>query len=155
PPSSRSRTGSPTRSSSRSSNEPPTSGTPARAVGRRCGCSSTCRASRPRPTTRPPSPPRADLRPLVLTPGDPLGVGPEVAAKALLRFRDRPVIVAGDAAAFGAEARRLGLRTARLGDAGPGEVPICEPEGDEPVEVRAIRWAVARCLDGTAGGLVT
>lgn len=76
---------------------------------------------------------------LVLTPGDPAGIGPEVAAKALDRL-DLDAVVLGDAAAF----RRWSDR------------PVIEPRvGSEPVEVRALREAVAGCLDGRFSALVT
>ena len=39
------------------------------------------------------------MSPLVLTPGDPDGIGPEVTAQALVGL-ERPVVVVGDAAAF-------------------------------------------------------
>lgn len=76
---------------------------------------------------------------LVITPGDPLGVGPEVTAKALDAL-DLDAVVLGDAAAFGRWSSR----------------PVREPApGPEPVEVRALREAVAGCLDGTFDALVT
>jgi 4-hydroxythreonine-4-phosphate dehydrogenase len=95
------------------------------------------------------------VTPLLLTPGDPAGIGPEVAAKALLAWRGRPVALVGDAAAVEAWATRVGLPVRRADHLGEGGIVVVEPPGDEPVEVRALRWAVARCLAGEAAGLVT
>lgn len=81
---------------------------------------------------------------IVVTPGDPLGIGPEVAVRALARLDDRDVVLAGDAAALHPWLERLGL-----------DIDVVEPEGDEPIEVRAIRWAVEACREGEAGALVT
>lgn len=83
--------------------------------------------------------------PIVITPGDPLGIGPEVTARALSERRERgePVdaVVVGDAEAM----RRAGFE---------GEVvdPGDEPE---PVEVRALRYAVDEIRAGRASALVT
>ena len=76
--------------------------------------------------------------PLVVTPGDPRGIGPEVTVKALQRLGERALVV-GDAAAV----RRW------------GEVDVLEPPEGEPVEVASLRLAVQMCLDGRAAGLVT
>lgn len=84
---------------------------------------------------------------LVITPGDPLGIGPEVTAKALAAAaaRGEPVnaLVVGDASC-GAWLERFGVQT-----------PLVVPEGDEPVEVLALREAVAACRTGRAAALVT
>lgn len=116
------------------------------------------------------------MRPLLVTPGDPRGIGPEVAAKALAVRRDVPVVVVGDHAAFGAQALAVGLPVERCPslsaglrhlfvDDGGGEsacpvlgrsVPVFDPgDAQEPVEVASIRAAVASCLRGEAAGLVT
>jgi 4-hydroxythreonine-4-phosphate dehydrogenase len=82
---------------------------------------------------------------LILTPGDPLGIGPEVTVRALAAGAagDRQVIVAGDGAALA----RAGL---------PASIPVFDPgDAAEPVEVASIRWAVAECLAGRAAALVT
>jgi 4-hydroxythreonine-4-phosphate dehydrogenase len=64
-------------------------------------------------------------RPLVLTPGDPLGIGPEVAVAALSEMGESAVLV-GDAAAI-----------------------------ERCVEVASLRVAVQACLEGHASALVT
>ena len=96
---------------------------------------------------------------LLITPGDPRGIGPEVACKAMARAQEsgRPVnaVLVGQADVIGAEAAKVGLdlpRLSHLPAKGPG---LIEPEGDEPVEVRSIRFAVGACLQGTAAALVT
>ncbi len=85
---------------------------------------------------------------LVITPGDPLGVGPEVTAKALkeLAADGMPVdaVVVGHSAAFSC-LQRAGL-----------DVPFHSTgSGRECAEVEALRVAVRWCLDGTADALVT
>jgi 4-hydroxythreonine-4-phosphate dehydrogenase len=82
---------------------------------------------------------------LVITPGDPLGIGPEVAAKALAAKPWLDVIVVGDAAAFRPWAAKHGVQMPVLDTAG----------GTEPPEIAAIRWAVAEQLAGRVGPLVT
>jgi len=82
-----------------------------------------------------------------------------VTVKALIARRDAAVVVVGDWPAVSAEAVRHGLPVTRVQawPAALGEaVPVLDP-GDEvePVEVAAIRVAVAACLDGSARGLVT
>ena len=76
--------------------------------------------------------------PLVVTPGDPRGIGPEVTVKALQQIGERALVI-GDAAAV-----------QRWGD-----VDVLEPPKGEPVEVASLRLAVQMCLDGRAAGLVT
>ena len=116
------------------------------------------------------------MRPLIVTPGDPRGIGPEVTAKALAQRRDVPVVVVGDHAAFAAQAVISGLpcervssidrALARLATEAVGGESACPVLGDavqvvdpgddaEPVEVAAIRLATAACLQGRAAGLVT
>ncbi len=93
---------------------------------------------------------------LLVTPGDPAGIGPEVAVKALASWPD-PVAVVGDRDVVGEWADREGLawRPAEgIDDPGEG-VPVIEPPGDEPVEIRALRFAVDACLQGRAQGIVT
>jgi len=103
------------------------------------------------------------MRPLVITPGDPDGVGPEVACRALAQRRSagQPVhaVLVGDAAALVPEAEREGLTLVEVDHIGPVEgtaVAVLDP-GDhpEPVEVASIREAVRACLAGRASGLVT
>lgn len=98
------------------------------------------------------------MQPLLVTPGDPRGVGPEVALKALQDPAAPPdVVLVGDGDALLAEARRQGVHLTRIHDLSTpaSGLRFLDPEGHEPPEVRAIRWSVARCLEGTARGLVT
>jgi len=107
------------------------------------------------------------MKPLVLTPGDPRGIGPEIALKALTRRQTRaaplrPVRLAGSLQALQA-ARTLVPDTPALHplptltDSVPdGTIGVWDPgDTDEPVEVGAIRGAVHACLQGHAAGLVT
>ena len=86
--------------------------------------------------------------PLLLTPGDPAGIGPEVAARALSTFDAHPVRIVGDEAAMTPWLKRLSL---------PHSVfdPAAVLGTAEPVEVRSLRWGVAECLAGRAAGIVT
>lgn len=97
--------------------------------------------------------------PLVLTPGDPLGIGPEVTAKALAERAVLPsVCVAGDAPVFEREAHRLGLQTRRTTTVQSfiDAVAVLDTrDGDEPTEVAAIRLGVGSQLGGQSRGLVT
>ena len=95
--------------------------------------------------------------PLVVTPGDPTGIGPEVVCKALAA-RPRSAVLVGDARAVREWADRLGVRMDAIGswDAHAGRVSVLEPgPGTEAVEVRSLRVAVAACLAGRARALVT
>ena len=88
--------------------------------------------------------------PLLVTPGDPAGVGPEVACRALARriAEGRPcdAILVGDPDAIRDWSQREGLVEPRIHD--PGSAV-------EPVEIAAIRWAVAEIRAGRAFALVT
>ncbi len=88
--------------------------------------------------------------PLVITPGDPAGIGPEVAVAAARRLRVDAVLV-GEGSVLPADLPRVeGLETA------PPGLSVLQPApGAEPVEVRALRQAVADCLEGRARALVT
>ncbi len=90
--------------------------------------------------------------PLVITPGDRLGIGPEVTAEALLEWHTS-VIVIGDAHAFGRAADAVGLAWHLGGGVG---IMVIDP-GDElePVEVAAVRAAVEICRSGRGRALVT
>lgn len=88
----------------------------------------------------------------MVTPGDRLGIGPEVAVRALLETGLDAVMI-GDVDAV----RKIVPDVCLVGsiDAGAG-LRVMEPApGPEPVEVRAIRTAVAACLAGRARALVT
>jgi 4-hydroxythreonine-4-phosphate dehydrogenase len=95
------------------------------------------------------------VRPLILTPGDPNGIGPEVALAALRSFNRRPVVVVGAAEPLlrlGGDAVRLVSELTASAEA----ISVFEPGDDgQPVELTSIHVAVAACLDGRAGGLVT
>jgi 4-hydroxythreonine-4-phosphate dehydrogenase len=82
---------------------------------------------------------------IVVTPGDPAGIGPEVTAKALAaRPPDEAVTVIG-AASVADWLERYEV-----------DVPLVVPSSaHEAVEVAAIREAVRRCLAGEARALVT
>ena len=95
-------------------------------------------------------------RPLVITPGDPNGVGPEVTVAALKQSPQDAVVV-GHGDAFRSEAERQGLEYSETDvvDSGVGvRVLDCTRES-EPVEVRALRLATEACLKGDACALVT
>ncbi|HHO49669.1 MAG TPA: hypothetical protein ENK18_02075 [Deltaproteobacteria bacterium] len=73
-------------------------------------------------------------RPLLLTPGDPLGIGPEITCSALVASRD-PVVVIGDHGALVPWARRSGLRLVAVDriEAVPGAGAVLDPgDHDEP-----------------------
>lgn len=101
--------------------------------------------------------------PLAVTPGDPLGVGPEVACKALARRAERgrstPAVLVGDGVAIGAWAERVGLTLEPVAALGPvleGTTGLLDTCGaSEPAEVAAIRASVAAALEGRARALVT
>lgn len=99
------------------------------------------------------------MTPLVLTPGDPRGVGPEVACKALADWTGRRVVLVGARGALDPWAEASGLTLAsvsRVADAPASGVAVLDPGGAaEPVEVASIREAVRACLSGEAAGLVT
>jgi 4-hydroxythreonine-4-phosphate dehydrogenase len=89
--------------------------------------------------------------PLVVTPGDPAGIGPEVVCKALVA-EPRPAVIIGDGEAVRRWAARVGLT---LGDSAAGVSLLVPDRRDEPVEIAALRLAVAACLEGRARALVT
>lgn len=80
---------------------------------------------------------------ILVTPGDPRGVGPEVTARGLAAVGCEATIV-GDRAAM-----EPWLAKCRL------SLPVVEPEGDEPIEIRAVRYATEQCLAGRAAAVVT
>jgi 4-hydroxythreonine-4-phosphate dehydrogenase len=101
------------------------------------------------------------VKPLILTPGDPLGVGPELAATVLGQRRgeagQRPVVLAGDGAALARACESKALAwTLNPGVVAPGIVRVVDTsQGEEPAEVAALRWATAEIRAGAAAGLVT
>jgi 4-hydroxythreonine-4-phosphate dehydrogenase len=121
-------------------------------------------------------------RPIVITMGDPTGVGPEVIIKALLEGAleglARPVLVAGDlgvlertTAVFGAECHvlpgtgmathLLSVRDRPLAVRALSELPAGELIYGRPTTASGramaeyVEWACARCLDGEAAAMVT
>ncbi len=91
------------------------------------------------------------MKPLLITPGDPRGVGPEVCAKAL-KHLGQPAIIVADGEAMAPWMGDL----PRVAGVGPVEqVSLLVPPGDEPVEVAAIRLAAEACLEGRARAMVT
>lgn len=85
------------------------------------------------------------MAPLVLTPGCPLGIGPEVAARALAEVDVGEVVVVGSEAAFARGGGRPGARV----------VVRAPTRADLPVEWAALDDAVAMCQSGEARGMVT
>ena len=80
---------------------------------------------------------------ILITPGDPAGVGPEVAVRAIAG-RGGDVVLVGDRAAIAPWCARLNVG-----------VPVMEPDAPGPIEVRAIEYAVQACLTGAASPMVT
>jgi 4-hydroxythreonine-4-phosphate dehydrogenase len=117
-------------------------------------------------------------RPLVLTPGEPAGIGVEIACKAWLARTEAevpPFILIADPGHVDAEARRLGAHVPIATIAGPAEVgerfaaclPVLAQELAAPVApgcpdsrnatsvISAIERAVRLVLDGEAAAVVT
>jgi 4-hydroxythreonine-4-phosphate dehydrogenase len=99
-------------------------------------------------------------RVLWLTPGDPAGIGPEVACRALLGARhDRGVVLLGAGPAITAAARDAGLPLVHVDDplrTPPGAVSLFTPDATrEPIEVASLRYAVEHLLAGHGSALVT
>ncbi len=90
--------------------------------------------------------------PLLVTPGDPLGIGPEVAVRAL-RSTGVDALLVGDIDALRRYAPEL-VVTDRI-TPGAGLRALAMPASTEPVEVQALRVAVAACLAGEGRALVT
>jgi len=92
--------------------------------------------------------------PLVITPGDPEGIGPEVTARALAHMapelRTEPVCVVGAREPFFGYAEALGLSFDER-----GWTFLHPGSGEEPVEVASVRWGVKACLEERASAIVT
>lgn len=123
-----------------------------------------------------------ESKPLILTQGDPTGVGPELIVKALLDGYldglERPLLVAGDPGVLARAGRIFGVETQispgsgladyRLTFAGRAldvhalsALPAEELVWGKPTPacgsamVACIEWACDRCLEGEAAGMVT
>jgi 4-hydroxythreonine-4-phosphate dehydrogenase len=94
---------------------------------------------------------------LVITPGDPLGIGPEVVCRALTRRPELAPLLVGDAAAIRAQAEQVGLKLVQVDDPIEGSGPRIYEPADlvEPVEVASLRCAVELIQRGQGAGLVT
>ena len=105
------------------------------------------------------------MKPLILTPGDPGGIGPEVSCRALVALQESelpPTVLLGDRQRLLSEARRWGLQAESLALADVeafttrSAVGIVEPVCDgEPLEVAAIRQAAVWGLENKSSALVT
>ncbi len=101
--------------------------------------------------------------PLVITPGDPEGIGPEVVAGALLRREQEgsPVacVLVGDGPAIRRAAEDAGLAVEQVDRVGAqpssAAVPYVHPQRDEPIEVASLITAVDAIYAGAASALVT
>ena len=89
------------------------------------------------------------MKPLILTPGDPQGIGPEVVVKALAEMTvGRPLVLMGDQESIVAAADQWGPL--------PDGAQIIDTAGHaEAPEVVAIRRAVEWCQSGKAAAIMT
>ena len=93
-------------------------------------------------------------QPLIVTPGDPDGIGPEVVGKALRRWAG-PVVVVGDRAALDRWCDRL-VAVDRVEAAGTDRVAVLDPgDVERPVEVASIAIAVDAVRRGLGRAVVT
>ncbi|MFW5927376.1 MAG: 4-hydroxythreonine-4-phosphate dehydrogenase PdxA [Wenzhouxiangella sp.] len=110
------------------------------------------------------------LGPLLLTPGEPAGIGPEIACR--LAADDPSLIVVADPGLMARTAERAGLdiEVSELSDPGAAAtgglrcLPVALTEAEVPGELsvanagyvlECLRIAAGHCLDGRAAGLVT
>ena len=89
---------------------------------------------------------------LVITPGDPFGVGPEVTALAVKQLKQEglcpTIVIIGDKNAF--------LKAAQSADLCRDSVQLTvPPDGPEPIEVRSIRMAVDMVSNDPKSALIT
>ena len=99
---------------------------------------------------------------LLVTAGDPQGIGPEVVLRALATRReagrDVSAVVVGDFRAMRRAGALVGAEVVRVSalEASDEAIAVFDPgDDDEPVEVASVRRAVEACLAGNAAGLVT
>jgi 4-hydroxythreonine-4-phosphate dehydrogenase len=116
----------------------------------------------------------APLKPLVVTMGDPSGIGPEIAVKALAAPTPIGCVVLGRADVVRAAAARFApdrpvtlLDRIEAATCAPNQIEMLETEGDGPFPVgevsaasgraafAAIRKGVELCKSGQASGIVT
>lgn len=100
-------------------------------------------------------------KPLVITTGEPAGIGPEVSVRAAWSARE-PVILAGDRNMLLEEARRLGLPAAPPRTVAFHHVPLVHAPVPGRLDVAnsgyvlsTLSAAHALCTSGEAGGIVT
>lgn len=105
------------------------------------------------------------MKPLIVTSGDPAGIGPEIVLKAIAQWHDsgtgqRPLLISGDPDWFKEEGKRLSITTKNLffvpnkwekDKINVGHVG--KESGQAAFE--SIRAAVAQCTRGEAAGIVT
>jgi len=104
-------------------------------------------------------------RPIVISQGEPAGIGPEVAVKAWAALggaiNGHPLKLIGNPKLFVETARLCGLDSPRLGDAiiDIGLESVCQPGQPEvrnaAAVTGAIEWGVRACRSGEAAALVT
>jgi len=111
-------------------------------------------------------------RPLVLTPGEPAGIGPDLVVTLAQQTRATPWVIMADAEVLGARARALGLPLAidsdlahPAGQAGRltvRHVPVAVPVragvldvGNAGYVLKTLELATDGCLDGTYRALIT
>ncbi len=105
------------------------------------------------------------MKPLIVTSGDPSGIGPEIVLKAVAQWQatprpSRPLLIAGDPDWFNDLAKKINISTKNI-----NFVPISYKKNDifigrvgkssGQAGFEAIRAAVTRCMHKEAAGLVT
>ncbi len=105
------------------------------------------------------------MKPLIVTSGDPAGIGPEIVLKAVSHWQsqamaERPLLIAGDPEWFDRLAKELKISTKNM-----NFIPIKWDKdniflgkvGKEPAQAafEAIRAGVSRCMFQEAAGLIT
>jgi 4-hydroxythreonine-4-phosphate dehydrogenase len=95
--------------------------------------------------------------PIVITPGDPQGIGPEVVCRAVAQRPGLAPLLVGEADAIDVQAKAVGLQITRVEHPAEGEgVRVYEPPSSrEPIEVSSLRCAVELIQGRQASALVT
>lgn len=112
---------------------------------------------------------------ILLTPGEPAGIGPDLAVRVAQEPSQAELVVVGDPQTLEARAREIGLPL-QLEPLRPGEPPAPNPAGtlkllavpvkrpvtcgqldsaNAPYVLETLQLAVQQCMDGTADALVT